>query len=45
VQNGGESDIDCGAVCGPSGLCQQLFFCRTSADCQSQMCLPNRVCE
>jgi hypothetical protein len=38
VQDGGESDVDCGAVCGPLKLCASGKHCGTNADCTSMVC-------
>ncbi|MEW5847248.1 MAG: fibrinogen-like YCDxxxxGGGW domain-containing protein [Myxococcota bacterium] len=36
VRNGGEGDVDCGAVC---LVCADGRTCRTGADCESRVCL------
>ncbi len=43
IQDGGESDVDCGAVC-VLKLCSTGKHCFTSADCQSMVCLANGTC-
>jgi len=44
VQNGGESDVDCGEVCGLK-LCPSGDTCFTNADCTSMVCLATGKCQ
>jgi hypothetical protein len=44
VQNGNESDVDCGATCGSAKLCATGSKCGSAADCQSGVCDGTKHC-
>jgi hypothetical protein len=42
VQDGDETDVDCGGSC---GMCANGLGCRNFTDCQSAVCAPNGTCQ
>ena len=42
LQNGSESDVDCGGTCGP---CENGKTCSSFTDCQSGRCAPGGICQ